>query len=107
LLAEFDLESVSRKKPGAAATMGVGSAAARVGTSRAITTRLALGANPPEDAIYMSTFTDADGHLLDGSARYPMHFDIGQTPPASMPSGLSPHTIKTATSSIIRSTGMQ
>ncbi len=49
--------------------------------SRAITARLALGANPPEDAIYMSTFTDADGHPLDGSARYRMHFDIGQTPP--------------------------
>lgn len=35
LLAEFDLESVSGKKPGAAATMGVGSAAASVGTSTA------------------------------------------------------------------------
>jgi hypothetical protein len=35
LLAEFDLESVSGKKPGAAATMGVGSAAASVGTSAA------------------------------------------------------------------------
>jgi Domain of unknown function (DUF4410) len=33
LLAEFDLESESGKKPGAAATMGVGSAAANVGTS--------------------------------------------------------------------------
>ncbi len=35
LLAEFDLESESGKKPGAAATMGVGSAAASVGTSAA------------------------------------------------------------------------
>jgi hypothetical protein len=35
LLAEFDLESESGKKPGAAATMGVGSAAASVGTSTA------------------------------------------------------------------------
>ena len=49
--------------------------------SRAITARLALGANPPEDAIYMSTFTDGDGHPLDGSARYRMHFGTGQTPP--------------------------
>jgi hypothetical protein len=49
--------------------------------SRAITARLALGANPPEDAIYISTFTDGDGHPLDGSARYRMHFDVGQTPP--------------------------
>jgi hypothetical protein len=35
LVAEFDLESASGKKPGAAATMGVGSAAASVGTSTA------------------------------------------------------------------------
>ena len=35
LLAEFDLESESGKKPGAAATMGVGSAAASVGASTA------------------------------------------------------------------------
>jgi len=49
--------------------------------SRAITARLALGANPPEDAIYMTTFTDGDGHPLDGSARFRMHFDSGQTPP--------------------------
>ena len=35
LLAEFDLESESGKRPGAAATMGVGSAAASVGTSTA------------------------------------------------------------------------
>jgi hypothetical protein len=47
--------------------------------SRAITARLALGANPPEDAIYMSTFTDGDGHPLDGSARYRMHLGTGQT----------------------------
>jgi uncharacterized membrane protein len=35
LPAEFDIESESGKKPGAAATMGVGSAAAGVGTSTA------------------------------------------------------------------------
>jgi hypothetical protein len=35
LLSEFDLDSESGKKPGAAATMGVGSAAASVGTSTA------------------------------------------------------------------------
>ena len=49
--------------------------------SRAITGRLALGANPPEDAIYMSTFTDGDGPPLNGSAGYRMHFKSGQTPP--------------------------
>lgn len=35
MLSEFDLDSESGKKPGAAATMGVGSAAASVGTSTA------------------------------------------------------------------------
>jgi hypothetical protein len=49
--------------------------------SRAITARLALGANPPEDAVYMTTFTDGDGHPLDGSAQYRLHFNSGQTPP--------------------------
>jgi hypothetical protein len=49
--------------------------------SRAITARLALGANPPEDTIYMSTFTDRDSRALEGSAQYRMHFDRGQTPP--------------------------
>jgi hypothetical protein len=29
-----------------------------------------LGANPPEDAIYISTFTDRAGQPLNGLARY-------------------------------------
>jgi hypothetical protein len=49
--------------------------------SRAITARLALGANPPEDAIYINTFTDKEGQPLNGSARYRMHFDSDQIPP--------------------------
>jgi hypothetical protein len=49
--------------------------------SRAITARLALGANPPEDAVYMSTFADGAGQALDGGMRYRMHFDKGQLPP--------------------------
>jgi hypothetical protein len=49
--------------------------------SRAITARLALGANPPEDAIYMSTFADSSGQPLNGSMRYRMHFSNGQLPP--------------------------
>lgn len=49
--------------------------------SRAITARLALGANPPEDAIYISTFTDRKGQPLNGSAQYRMHFESGQIPP--------------------------
>jgi hypothetical protein len=49
--------------------------------SRAITARLALGANPPEDAIYLSNFADSSGQPLNGSMRYRMRFDKGQLPP--------------------------
>ncbi len=49
--------------------------------SRAITARLALGANPPEDAVYVSNFADSSGQPLIGSMRYRMHFDKGQLPP--------------------------
>ncbi|HTU32716.1 MAG TPA: DUF1254 domain-containing protein [Candidatus Acidoferrum sp.] len=49
--------------------------------SRGITARLAVGANPPEDAVYMATFTDGTDRSLSGSARYRMHFDKDQIPP--------------------------
>ena len=48
---------------------------------RAITARLALGANPPEDAVYLSNFTDSTGRPLEGSARYRMHFAKDRIPP--------------------------
>ena len=50
-------------------------------TSRAVTARLALGANPPEDAVYISNFADGSGQPLNGAARYRMHFDKDQIPP--------------------------
>jgi hypothetical protein len=50
-------------------------------TSRAVTARLAVGANPPEDAVYTSTFADSSGQALNGSKRYRMHFENGQLPP--------------------------
>ncbi len=49
--------------------------------SRAITARLALGANPPEDAVYVSNFADSSGQPLNGSMRYRMRFNKGQLPP--------------------------
>lgn len=49
--------------------------------SRAITARLALGANPPEDAVYLSDFTDGAGQPLNSSMRYRMHFAKDQIPP--------------------------
>jgi hypothetical protein len=50
-------------------------------TSRAMTARLALGANPPEEAVYVSTFADGTGQPLNGSMHYRMHFPNGQLPP--------------------------
>ncbi len=49
--------------------------------ARAGTARLAIGANPPEDAIYVSSFADATGRALDGPMRYRMHFEKAGLPP--------------------------
>jgi hypothetical protein len=56
----------------------------RYGTNykaRAGIARLAVGANPPEDAVYVSSFADAAGQALNGSMRYRMHFEKGGLPP--------------------------
>ena len=50
-------------------------------SARAITARVAVGANPPEDAVYISDSTDASGAPLNGSMRYRMHFPSGKLPP--------------------------
>jgi hypothetical protein len=42
---------------------------------------LRSGANLPADAIYPTTFTDADGQPLNGAHRYTLHFAKGQEPP--------------------------
>lgn len=49
---------------------------------RALVTAIGLGANRPQDAIYPTSEVDATGKPYDGSKRYVMHFDKGQTPPA-------------------------
>jgi hypothetical protein len=56
----------------------------RYGTNymaRAVTARVAIGANPPEDAVYMSSAADGGGQALNGSMRYRMHFDASNLPP--------------------------
>jgi hypothetical protein len=50
---------------------------------RAIVTRLGLGANLPEDAIYPLNLADETGKPLDGSNKYTIHFDKESTPPAN------------------------
>lgn len=50
---------------------------------RAYIAFIGLGANLPEDAIYPMTSVDASGNLLNGSNKYLIHYDKGQTPPAN------------------------
>jgi hypothetical protein len=48
---------------------------------RAIITRIGLGANPPEDAVYPILLADAEGAPLSGDSAYVCHFEAGQLPP--------------------------
>jgi len=50
---------------------------------RAIIAQWGLGANLPEDAIYPNNLGDESGKPLDGSNKYTLHFDRGQTPPVN------------------------
>jgi hypothetical protein len=50
---------------------------------RAIVTRLGLGANLPEDAIYPLNLADEAGKPLEGSNEYTIHFDKGAAPPVN------------------------
>ncbi len=49
---------------------------------RAIIARRGLGANPPEDAVYMHAYRDARDQLLQGGKSYSLRFEKGQLPPA-------------------------
>lgn len=49
---------------------------------RAFIAYAGLGALPPEEAIYPMTLTDSEGKPLTGGARYVLHFDKAQLPPA-------------------------
>jgi hypothetical protein len=48
---------------------------------RALITAIGLGANRPEDAVYPTSETDADGKPYSGANKYVMHFPAGQLPP--------------------------
>ena len=49
---------------------------------RAVAAYNGLGINAPEDAVFLSTHLDSDGHRLDGAEGYVLHFDKGNFPPA-------------------------
>jgi hypothetical protein len=48
---------------------------------RAVAAMNGLGANAPEDAIFMAARFDAGGHRFDGAKRYVLHFDKDAMPP--------------------------
>jgi hypothetical protein len=50
---------------------------------RAIVALIALGANLSADAVYPTTYVDADGKPLNGANQYLLHFDKGKTPPVN------------------------
>ncbi len=49
--------------------------------ARAVTARIAIGANPAEDAVYINSSADSDGQAFNGSTRYRMHFEASNLPP--------------------------
>jgi hypothetical protein len=49
---------------------------------RAVSAWIGLGANAPEDAIFMYSRFDGGGQRLDGANGYVLHFDKGKLPPA-------------------------
>jgi hypothetical protein len=48
---------------------------------RAIVSRMGLGANQPEDAVYPVLVTDADGAPATGTRDYVLHFEPDELPP--------------------------
>jgi hypothetical protein len=50
---------------------------------RAFITAIGLGANRPQDAVYPTSESDADGKPYEGVNQYIMHFSEGQMPPVN------------------------
>jgi hypothetical protein len=72
-------------KPGWAGLHGrIGDTIGGYGTNymvRAAIARFAIGANPPEDAVYLNSSADAAAQALNGAMRYRIHFDKASLPP--------------------------
>lgn len=50
---------------------------------RALITAIGLGANRPQDAVYPTSESNAEGKKYSGANKYVLHFEKGQTPPAN------------------------
>jgi hypothetical protein len=78
---EHLIPAAAATKPGWA---GFNKTIGRYGTNymaRAAIARFGIGANPPEDAIYMNCSGDGAGQVLNGAQRYRVHFAQGSLPP--------------------------
>ena len=51
--------------------------------NRAMITAIGLGANRPQDAVYPTSETQADGKPYEGKNKYVMRFEKGQMPPVN------------------------
>ncbi|MBR1003629.1 hypothetical protein ABIF65_007937 [Bradyrhizobium japonicum] len=51
--------------------------------TRALIAWLGLGALTSDDAVYPSAFVDGDGNVLDGAAKYVLHFGKDEFPPSA------------------------
>ncbi len=63
---------------------GVNSNVGRYGVNymaRAVVARVGLGANPPEDAVYLNCYRDPMGKALDSARSYRMHLEKNELPP--------------------------
>lgn len=50
---------------------------------RAVIALTGLGANQPDDAVYPSSISDADGNPLEGGQKYMIHFSKSDLPPVN------------------------
>lgn len=51
--------------------------------TRALITMYGLGANRPQDAVYPTSKTNAEGKVYNGANKYVLHFENGQLPPVN------------------------
>lgn len=83
-LAAVGRTPVGKPRNGWTGFAGPSSKIGRYGTdylSRAYVARIGLGANPPEDAVYLNCQVDREGKSLNGTNHYVIHFAATDIPP--------------------------
>ncbi len=80
------IEQLRTTMAGKSGWTGVNPNVGRYGTNymaRAVVARVGLGANPPEDAVYLNCYRDSAGKPLDSARSYRLHFDKSELPPVN------------------------